>query len=219
TTLQYALCTQSVGIGMSNSNQYSGVLQMLVPFLCGSFYQDRTLLYPVLSKPFHEQEYFSKDCLEYLYIDKRRWWTRMPLLLDSTEVYWKKLLKIHLQYAIGATHVQIPLLFPNTKRFKKFASAPKARTSTIHLLYSSLDRILRNFDTMQLNPAACLLLPFIDVMHSVVPNRSYLPIASRHLLVGSLMSFNLSTQVIEWKPATDIPEELMGPQQKLIQAV
>ncbi|CAO0789273.1 unnamed protein product [Mucor circinelloides] len=91
-----------------------------------------------------------------------------------------------------SAHVHVPILFPNTRT----TGLTKLRSNTVTMLYTSADRVQRDFDSVHINIATSMILPLQAIFQ---PHRTddKLPIKAAQLTVGDL-----------YRPCPDQPLQL-----------
>jgi hypothetical protein len=112
-------------------------------------------------------------------------------------------------------HVQVPLLFPATRS----SGLASQRTNTVTMIYKAVDKVKRDFDTVQLNIATTLILPIKAVLQpSNTVNK--MPLKATHLTVNDLYKqhprrpFQLQAR----KPVT-IPDDIRRASNKILKQI
>ncbi|GAN01200.1 hypothetical protein MAM1_0005c00632 [Mucor ambiguus] len=112
-------------------------------------------------------------------------------------------------------HVQVPLLFPITRS----SGLAHQRTNTVAMIYKAVDKVNRNFNTVQLNLATTLILPIKAVLHpSNIVNK--MPLKTSQLIVVDFYRQNprRPLQLQARKPAT-IPQDIRRASNKILKQI
>ncbi|GAN11913.1 hypothetical protein MAM1_1253c11539, partial [Mucor ambiguus] len=112
-------------------------------------------------------------------------------------------------------HVQVPLLFPTTRA----SGLAHQRTNTVGMIYKAVDKVNRNFNTVQLNIATTLILPIKAVLQpSNIVNK--MPLKTSQLTVVDLYRQHprRPLQLQARKPAT-IPQDIRRASNKILKQI
>ncbi|EPB91667.1 hypothetical protein HMPREF1544_01589 [Mucor circinelloides 1006PhL] len=114
-----------------------------------------------------------------------------------------------------STYVHVPLLFPTTRT----TGLTNLRSNTVIMLYTSADRVQRNFDSVHINIATSMILPLQAIFQ---PSRTgdKLPIKAAQLTVGDLYR-PCPDQLLqlEARTAASIPSDLRRARNKILRKI